>query len=167
MDPFAIGTTISLQDAVDYSQAHPITGTNTNPQFLALPDSPTSQPKSPAYGHTLDYRTYKKEVEVFVCATGACNKEYSRKPDLIRHQRGAHQGNQRFKCHIGMCKRAKRGFARSDKRDDHERRVHAKRGSGRCVRDQSGRMDVVAVYEEYHSRKEHMVRAVSWQVEKY
>ena len=71
-----------------------------------------------------------------VCPHKGCNKKYSRKPDLGRHYRGEHANDRRFKCRFGGCDRTIRGFARKDKRDVHERKMHMqlrRRASGIAI----------------------------------
>lgn len=63
----------------------------------------------------------------YACLAPSCNKKYSRKPDLIRHYRGAHLHDQRHKCRVPGCERSTRGFPRRDKRDDHERKVQKRK----------------------------------------
>jgi hypothetical protein len=72
----------------------------------------------------LNFRIETKRV--FVCAYGTCNKRYARMPDLRRHHRGTHQGNDQFKCRASGCTRAIRGFPRRDKRDSHEKSMHGR-----------------------------------------
>ena len=64
---------------------------------------------------------------VYICTHQDCNRKYGRLPELRRHQRGAHLDDRRWKCRSTGCERATRGFARRDKRDDHERKVHRQR----------------------------------------
>ncbi|KAH6629248.1 hypothetical protein C7974DRAFT_183767 [Boeremia exigua] len=92
------------------SRTHPHTSTN-NPE----PDGDIPS--------TIPFRI----ETTYACIEANCNKKYSRKPDLVRHYRGAHLHDQRYKCRIAACERSQRGFPRRDKRDDHERKVHKRK----------------------------------------
>lgn len=71
---------------------------------------------------TMPFRVETKQV--YICTYDNCNKTYGRKPDLVRHYRGAHLGDDRYKCRMPTCERSMRGFPRRDKRDTHERKMH-------------------------------------------
>lgn len=83
-----------------------------------------SDTHDPASLHPEDISFRVETKQVYICTYGNCNKEYSRKPDLICHYRGAHLNDQRYKCRVPNCERSMRGFSRRDKRDTHERKVH-------------------------------------------
>jgi hypothetical protein len=60
----------------------------------------------------------------FKCIYNRCESRFTRMADLKRHHADRHQRLVSFYCGFAGCRRAKRGFGRKDKRDDHERRVH-------------------------------------------
>jgi hypothetical protein len=60
----------------------------------------------------------------YTCLESSCNRKYSRKPDLVRHYKGAHLRDDTYKCRVPTCERSERGFPRRDKRNDHERKIH-------------------------------------------
>ena len=103
---------------------------STNDLQLRLPQNhPRDQTAEQSLEDNISFRIETKQV--FACTYGACNNKYTRLQDLRRHHRGAHQGNHQFKCRASKCERAIRGFSRRDKRDSHEKSMHAKRGEGR------------------------------------
>jgi hypothetical protein len=80
-----------------------------------------------------DVQFHVKTKTVFICAYRNCNKEFGRKPELYRHHLSAHKAERPYKCRDNSCSRSIHGFPRTDKRDDHERKVHGvrrSRGSG-------------------------------------
>jgi len=60
----------------------------------------------------------------FKCIYNDCGSVFTRLSDLKRHHRGIHKRCVSFYCRFAGCQRARRGFSRKDKRDDHERRLH-------------------------------------------
>lgn len=70
----------------------------------------------------LCYRTETKKI--YVCTYKKCNKRLNRIHELHRHHRGTHEKLLPFPCRTNGCARAKRGFPRKDKRNDHERKMH-------------------------------------------
>jgi hypothetical protein len=70
----------------------------------------------------LCYRTETKKI--YVCTYKKCNKRFNRIHELHRHHRGTHEKILPFPCRTDGCARAKRGFPRKDKRNDHERKMH-------------------------------------------
>jgi hypothetical protein len=71
-----------------------------------------------------DIPFHVKTKTIFICTYRNCNKEFGRKPELYRHHRSVHKAERPYKCRDTGCLRAFRGFPRTDKRDDHERKVH-------------------------------------------
>ena len=61
----------------------------------------------------------------FKCIYNDCGSLFTRISDLKRHHQVIHERRVSFYCRFAGCRRAARGFCRKDKRDDHERRLHA------------------------------------------
>lgn len=99
-----------------------------NGQHIHIPREEPADRQNDNIASAPAYRIETKKV--FICTHQNCDKKYSRLPDLHRHHRGAHLGNQQFKCRKIECGRAIRGFTRRDKRDTHERRMHSEIGNG-------------------------------------
>jgi hypothetical protein len=103
-----------------YAPAPPIHDDNmtpTPPPFIGHQQAPD------------DVQFHFKTKTVFICTYGNCNKEFGRKPELYRHHRSVHKTERPYKCRDTGCSRSVRGFPRTDKRDDHERKVHGLRRS--------------------------------------
>lgn len=129
-EPFTAGT---MHDGSVYTGL-PFVLNNTN-RTGALSPNPTNLPIPAPTGISYDntetdvqFRVETKQI--FVCTHGICNKRYARLTDLKRHHRGAHEGNDQFKCRARGCSRAIRGFPRRDKRDSHEKSMHMGRAGG-------------------------------------
>jgi hypothetical protein len=75
--------------------------------------SPVSQPAVQILGN-----------KSFLCLYNKCASQFTRISDLKRHHFDKHVHVKYFYCRFAGCRRAKRGFSRKDKRDDHEKRVH-------------------------------------------
>jgi uncharacterized Zn-finger protein len=60
----------------------------------------------------------------FLCIYNKCGSQFTRISDLKRHHLDRHVHIKSFYCRFNGCRRAKRGYARKDKRDDHEKRIH-------------------------------------------
>ncbi|PVH95093.1 hypothetical protein DM02DRAFT_169415 [Periconia macrospinosa] len=88
----------------------------TSPACLANERAPTE----------LSFRTETETRTRYICTTSHCGKKFSRLYDLRRHHRSTHQRQEDFWCQMQGCKRAIRGFARKDKRDSHEQKMHHK-----------------------------------------
>jgi hypothetical protein len=97
----------------------PVRASHQNKQTSQFDNIPTFEiPDIP----DIPYRIETKQI--YVCTYQNCNREYGREPDLRRHYRGAHLRDETYKCRNPTCGRARRGFPRRDKRNDHERKVH-------------------------------------------
>lgn len=95
-----------------------------NQQVSVLHDVPAAWSGGPAAATPTPPRYHVRTKKVFVCAWPHCGKEYSRRPDVERHHRGAHQFLDHHKCRKLGCERAIRGFSRKDKRGSHEQVMH-------------------------------------------
>jgi hypothetical protein len=104
--------------------------TNSFAPQPVLIDNRTSMPLDIIYfpnvtpNVTNDARFHVKTKTVLVCTYQGCNKEFGRKPELYRHHRSVHKAERPYKCQDTGCSRFIHGFPRTDKRDDHERKVH-------------------------------------------
>ncbi|KAK4447280.1 hypothetical protein QBC34DRAFT_382530 [Podospora aff. communis PSN243] len=58
------------------------------------------------------------------CAISTCNQTFKHHQELSRHHKSTRQQLQLYLCRSDGCERAIRGFARKDKRKDHEKVVH-------------------------------------------
>lgn len=68
---------------------------------------------------------FRTEVRrIFICTFDGCEKEFGRRPELYRHHRNVHLKSTPFYCYDIACGRFVRGFPRSDKRNEHERKIH-------------------------------------------
>jgi hypothetical protein len=113
---------------LDFDNLTPCSATSNKPTAPPTLDHTTGLEPPTTSPCTIPFRIETKRI--YTCTHQSCNKTYGRLPELRRHQRGAHLNDQRWKCRSAGCDRMKKGFARRDKRDDHERKVHRQHGSG-------------------------------------
>ena len=91
---------------------------NTMPTLFDFRTAETVSESTP----NLCYRTETKKI--YICTYKNCNKRFNRIHELHRHHRGIHKKILPFPCRTDGCERAKKGFPRKDKRNDHERKIH-------------------------------------------
>ncbi|KAF2729539.1 hypothetical protein EJ04DRAFT_65945 [Polyplosphaeria fusca] len=104
------------QDLMDYE-----VNNTPLPMNLATPSN-MSPPEA-----TLSFRTETKTI--YRCTFKDCGKTFSRQHELVRHHKGKHQNQEDHFCSVDKdCERATRGFSRKDKRNDHERQGHKRKG---------------------------------------
>lgn len=67
-------------------------------------------------------KSHFRELRTFVCSE--CFQRFSYDKDLKRHIGSIHERAEFKYCSFSNCDRASRGFARKDKRDEHEKKIH-------------------------------------------
>jgi hypothetical protein len=124
---------------VDYS-AHISNGPDPFEKFDELPDYafpaafdfnledlPALNLATPVQNLGTIIETPNKNNKTLACSYPYCNRAFSRKQDLLRHELSVHEKDGTFTCQVASCGRFIRGFPRKDKRDVHEKKMHGLR----------------------------------------